>query len=99
MPCRATIANVDYHVREAVQNPNGRHQIEVDLPNQPLLFICLFFEWRADELEIRVLMQHNGLAMERILLGVGGSEVTNVLYFCLPCISIGAMGCHPAKRG
>jgi hypothetical protein len=66
-----------YHIREAVQNPDGGHQVQVNLAYQLLFFFGLLFERRGYKLEVGIFGRYSFLVMNSILLDICGCEVAN----------------------
>lgn len=80
------------HVREAVQDPNGQHQIRIDLSHQLLLGFGFPLERRLHDLDGTLLLRlHRGVSYS-ILLLVHGGNVADPLDFGLPEVAVWVFG-------
>jgi hypothetical protein len=88
---------LSYHIREAVKNPDGRHQVQINFAHQLPLFLGLLFKRRGHKLEFRILGRYGFLVMESILLDVCGREIANRSRLILPESMIWVVWRHCAE--
>jgi hypothetical protein len=87
-----------YHIREAVQNPDGGHQVQVNLAHQLLFFFGLLFKRRGYKLGVGIFGRDSFLVMNSILLDVCSCEVANRFGLILPECAIWVVWRHYAKE-
>lgn len=90
---------MSYHIREAVQDPNGRHQVQVDLPHQLLLRFSLFLEGRRGNLDGPFLLRF-GRGMSYIMsLLIHSGDAADSLDFSLPEVAVRVFGLRRHRIG